>query len=233
MYSVSFLEQYHLLNQEVIYMLVEKDAEGLSRAFPAKRESICNYSVDELLFYFKSLFDEKAQFIHDRCCLYTKNWQMWEEKWQTYLSDFFVFSAPTVCLNAGLTFLPVYPRDLKTNSFLVPAMDMYPDALSVTAHELTHFYYYFVLSRFVKELNIDERQKWIIGEMLIPFLFQDYANKGGCHFNCSMYLFKKGTLERYWPVFTESWNCANPFLAFLQEMKQVYFSKNDLESKFL
>ena len=54
-----------------------------------------------------------------------------------------------------------------------------PNAQSVIAHELTHFYYYDVLGFYEKDLCITDSKKWVLSEMLIPFLFWDFYEKTG------------------------------------------------------
>lgn len=178
-------------------------------------------------------FRENASFLKERCIFCAEEWGKFNKKWQNYLMLFFKENIQEQSLIAFGTFLPIYPRDLKSKVFLFPFLANKQTFISVIAHEMTHFYYYALLEkRFTK--NIDKNTKiWIISEMLIPFLFSHYSKNNQEQLTCSSYLFKKETLAKYEDIFLHSLAEDNPFRAFFEEIKKKDFLPSDLNLKFL
>ena len=232
MYAVSFVSDYHWLNDKAVDILWIRDWDVLKKMFP-KIADKKDLSKEILISEMEQIFLKNASFFQERCIFYQKEWLLFEQKWQRYLKQFFGIKAPQKTITAALTLLPLYPRDLKQNCFLLPVRDDSPNAQSVIAHELTHFYYYDVLGFYEKDLCITDSKKWVLSEMLIPFLFRDFYEKTGHQFCCSAYLFKKETLERCFPVFKNSWQSEKPFWTFLKDMEKINFSQHDLHVKFL
>ena len=224
MYTISFTTDYRDLNEKAFHILWEKDMRALKKTLMPRMDGKF-FSKDALLSFMKGDFSENAPLIQERCIFCQNQWHLQEKKWQQYLKRFFARETSPKTLTAAFTFLPLYPRDLENNCFLIPVLESCPDACSVIAHELTHFYDYDVWGQIADNFALTTSKKWILSELLIPFLFRDFGEKTGYFFHCSSYLFSKEGLKQCYPVFQNAWRQKEPFFFFLKEMETQDFSQ--------
>ncbi|MBP6989701.1 hypothetical protein KBB48_02925 [Candidatus Shapirobacteria bacterium] len=101
-------------------------------------------------------------------------WGAVENSWCLFLEDFFELRIMKgVCFMAYIGISPIFPRDINSESFLVPLTAKSRDVLRICAHETSHFFFY----RRAKEINFavqpNEQHLWLTSEVLVPLLFSN------------------------------------------------------------
>ena len=213
-------------------MLKKKDVLTLNKIFPDKKRELENCLVEDLILYTQNAFFEREAFLRGSFSFYEAEWPKFNDKWQDYLEKFFFGVVSNKGVTAALTLLPIYPRDLCSRSFLVPATYEKEVLLSVVAHELIHFYYY----DFLEQMNLnsaDSKKIWVLSELLVPLMFSYYSKNNTEQLKCSSYLFQKGFISKYEDTFIRSWREKQPFLYFFQQAKSTKIDMSGLNKKFL
>ena len=81
MYAVSFVSDYHWLNDKAVDILWIRDWDVLKKMFP-KIADKKDLSKEILISEMEQIFLKNASFFQERCIFYQKEWLLFEQKWQ-------------------------------------------------------------------------------------------------------------------------------------------------------
>lgn len=102
-------------------------------------------------------------------------WNTVEDYWHLFLRDIFELNIrEETCFNAYIGISPIFPRDIKNESFLVSLCANRQDVLRICAHETSHFFFYRKIKESSFAVQLDERCLWVISELFVPLLFSDH-----------------------------------------------------------
>ena len=238
MFDLLFSDEYHWLNNEMVGLLDQKALKKieLPDVFKEGMASSDVYTCQD----YERIFHRCPEFVSARLKYCAGLWNKENLGWQKYLSEFFLYTPVKKTLKVCMTFFPIYPRDIKTKSFLIPLKATDNQTISVIAHEISHFYFYdaiwqhyFKPRKTQKDDLLNNKDVWIISEMLVPLLFAKYNKEKGTSFECSGYLFKKSCFVKYERDFDIACQDKNPFLSFFQKVYETGINYHELNRQYL
>ncbi len=107
-----------------------------------------------------------------------KEYEQWwtEEKYDVMKTLSNYFTSPKKNILARVCITPLFVRNIKECSFLLPTNANKQRFYNIATHEIIHFYYYTELEK--SKICIDEDKAWYISELIIEpiikYLFPDY-----------------------------------------------------------
>ncbi|MCL2854093.1 MAG: hypothetical protein FWE21_00580 [Defluviitaleaceae bacterium] len=117
--------------------------------------------------------------IFDKLIKYNEHWQLHKNQIEDAFSEAFQLNTTKILSNmvGNVTFNPICPRFLSTNSFDVFYLNSERGALGIALHEIIHFLWFYVWK---KHFNDSEEEyetphlKWLFSEMVVdPIMRKD------------------------------------------------------------
>ena len=104
---------------------------------------------------------------------FKKWWGVIENLWYLFLQDIFELNLRKTIFTAYVGISPIFPRNLETETFLVPLHACKQELLRICAHETYHFYFYRKIKKINFTIQPDKKYLWLTSEILVPLLFSD------------------------------------------------------------
>lgn len=162
-------------------------------------------------------------------------WSTVEDHWYRFLGDLFELKiGKEVCFDAYIGISPIFPRDIKDESFLVPIRANRQKVLRICAHETSHFFF----CRKIKEVGFaiqpDEHRLWIISELFVPLLFSDSQTiRILGQMPQGSYICKQSLIERCREFYLRRSEGKITIQELLETLLQVEIKVEELNEKFL
>lgn len=136
--------------------------------------------------------------------------------------------------SAAIGIGPIYPRDLKTESFLLPYFADKIDFTRISIHEISHFYFYRKVKELADKIDLPSAHHlWIISEVLVPSLLNSLELKalsGGVPYSC--YAANDSLVQNCAQIYDYFWKQEKNADLFWQELLNLKISAEDLNPKY-
>ena len=161
-------------------------------------------------------------------------WSTVEDRWYLFLGDIFELKMEEgVCFKAYIGISPIFPRDIKDESFLVPLCANRQEVLRICAHETSHFFFYRKIKEASFALQPDKRRLWIISELFVPLLFSDHrAISILGQIPQGSYICKQTLIERCRGIYQERLEGKISGAELIERLLQVEIKDEELNTKF-
>ena len=161
-------------------------------------------------------------------------WSAVEDRWYLFLGDVFDLKInKEMCFKAYIGISPIFPRDIKDESFLVPLWGNRQDVLRICAHETSHFFFY----RKIKEVRLpgkpDKHRLWIVSELFVPLLFSDpRAISVLGQMPQESYICKQSLIKRCWEIYTKRVEGKITIKELIEHLLRVEIRSGELNTEF-
>ena len=161
-------------------------------------------------------------------------WHAVESRWYAFLRDFFELEiSGKVCFKVYIGVSPIFPRDIKNESFLVSLHVNRQKALRICAHETSHFFFY----RKIREINFvvqpNTHHVWVISEILVPLLFNDQRSIDIIgQMPIDSYLCKQSLIEKCDEIYRARLEGRINSEEFIHRLLRVKIKNGELNAKF-
>jgi hypothetical protein len=161
-------------------------------------------------------------------------WSTVEDRWYLFLTDLFELKMRKgISFKACIGIAPIFPRDIKNESFLVPLCANHQEVLIICAHEISHFFFYRKIKEASFALQPDKRRLWVISELLVPLLFGDHqAISILGQMPQDSYICKETLIERCWRIYQERLEGKISGAELIGRLLQVEIKDEELNTKF-